>query len=162
MVRRLLYTASIGFASLLVMVTFPSGASAQPTQSDASPSDKVRRYEPDTAGNSIPLPGYLLLSSTSAQYEMLRGKMELAFAGTMPKSGSGEIDGALVYKVLNATAFSSQNEERWLCRNGPIRWLTIRPGKFEIRLGWLTVANYRDYRPDSYGLCLAQTYDLNE
>jgi hypothetical protein len=166
MVHQLLYrtrlATSIGLASLLVTLCLFSGALAQSTQPGAAPSENARRYEPDTAGNSIPLPGHLLLSSTSAQFEKLQGMMELAFAGRMSKSGSWETDGALVYKVLNAEAFSSQNEDRWLCRHEPIRWLTIRPGAYEIRLGWLTVADYRDYRPDSTGLCFAQTFDLSE
>jgi hypothetical protein len=88
--------------------------------------------------------------------------MDIAVAGPMPKTGSPETDGTLVYKVLNAQAFSAQNQDRVICRDGPIQWLTIQAGSLAIRMGWLTVADYHDYRPNTYGLCLAQSYDLSE
>jgi hypothetical protein len=155
--------ASLATVALTAFALCPGPtADAQSALPDTTPSESEGRYDPDQAGNSIPLPGYLFLSASSARFEQLHGKMRLSFAGRMPTRRDSETSGALVYEVVNAEVFSAANRDRQLCRGEPIRWLFVRPYHGALRLGWLTSRDWHAYRPDSAELCFAQTYDLNQ
>lgn len=150
--------------ALFVFLLFPLVATnaaewSCDTGKDMMPTSEVRKYIP-MPGVSAPLPGSLELSSTTARYEMLDGEMQLEYAGRMSPNGGGETDNAAVYRIKNSEAFFAlQDNSRWSQRS-PVLWLTVRQRAASIRVGWLDIEDWREYRPDILGLRLAQSYCL--
>jgi hypothetical protein len=156
---RILIRFALFVFTLFQLASTEAAAQSCDTGKDMMPSSELREYIP-MPGVSTPLPGNLELSSTSARYQMLDGKMELEYAGQMPPERGGETDGATVYRIVNSGAFFAlPHNSRW-ARRSPILWLFVTERPASIRVGWLDTEDWREYRPDVLGLRLAQTYCL--
>jgi hypothetical protein len=127
---------------------------------DPMPAATVRTYEPYSNGTDYTL-GRMRLSATSATFLRLKGRLALEPAGTISVQGSSETDGATVYRVINAEEFFKLNQGRNGFCDAPIRWVGVRDlGRERIRISFLTIPDFRDYRPTEPGLCAADSYGL--
>jgi hypothetical protein len=124
----------------------------------SGPAVLVRFYEAYSRTGAAPHLGRLELGPTWARLPALRGGMELEAAGTMPGEAGFELAGAAVHRVANADAYLALNGGEGTCGGEPARWLAVRdlgrggPGE-TVRVGFLSVRDWRDYRQDRPGLC---------
>jgi hypothetical protein len=143
----------------LSLVSTEAAGQSCDTGKDMMPTSELREYIPKP-GVSTPLPGNLELSSTIARYEKLDGEMELEYEGRMPPDRGGETDSAAVYRIKNSeTFFALPRNARW-SQHGPVLWFVITKRAASLRIGWLNIEDWRQYRPDALGLRLAQSYCL--
>lgn len=129
------------------------------------PTETARRYDADSNGTSATL-GNLTLSRTAARFSRLKGEMKLRHAGVRPSTGAGDTEfTGDVYEVLNPDAFFAPNRGKNGFCGQPVRWVTVRalPGSPEdgrIRLGLLTIADWKAYDPSKPGACSADSFAL--
>ena len=120
------------------------------------------RYTPISHGTDAKL-GDMTLSSSSARFSLLRGRMRLRFAGRAEDPEGLGLGLADIYKIENAASFFQSNRGANGFCNEPIQWMGVVPLRMErnsIRIFFYGVSNYREYRPDKPGLCSADSYVL--
>ena len=152
-------------AALPAAVLAASLACAAPAAAagnDAMPTSAVRAYGPYSSGTDVRL-GSMLLGTGSVKFAALEGTMQLEDAGRMPDDAGSETGGARVFRVANAEPFFRANAGRNGFCDAPVRWLGVKPaGKGLIRVMFLTLEDYRAYRPDGPGLCSGDTYMMEQ
>ncbi|MDX0312563.1 hypothetical protein GOC54_15970 [Sinorhizobium meliloti] len=139
------------------------GAAAK-SKTDPMPTDNARSYSALSDGTSSTLGNTMKLSRTSASFSKLKGELKLQYADVW-NNGSDTDYGGNVYKVLNADAFFSQNEGKNGFCDEPVRWLTVMDmshqlGDGAVRIGMLSIDDWRKYTPDVLGACSADTFTL--
>ncbi|MFT0860414.1 hypothetical protein [Ancylobacter sp. G4_0304] len=128
------------------------------------PTDIARSYSALSNGTSSTLGTTMKLSRTSASFSKLKGELKLQYSDVWNNGNDTEYGGN-VYKVLNADAFFSQNKDKNGFCDEPVRWLTVMDvsnqlGAGAVRIGMLSIDDWRKYRPDALGACSADTFTL--
>ncbi|WP_180898704.1 hypothetical protein [Martelella soudanensis] len=140
------------------------GAAAK-SQVSPMPTDSARSYAALSNGTSSTLGDTMKLSRTSASFSRLEGEMKLQYIDVWNSGNDAEFGGN-VYKVLNADTFFSQNKKKNGFCDQPVRWLTVKDisgqiGDGAVRIGMLSIDDWRKYKPDALGACSADTYTLD-
>ncbi|PVX85640.1 hypothetical protein [Paraburkholderia unamae] len=131
---------------------------------DPMPTDTARSYTALSNGTSSTLGATMKLSRTSVSFSKLKGEMKLQYSDVWNNGNDTDFGGS-VYKVLNADAFFSQNKGRNGFCDEPVRWLTVMDmgnqfGGGAVRIGMLSIGDWRKYTPDALGACSADTFTL--
>ncbi|CAN7574741.1 hypothetical protein [Brucella pseudogrignonensis] len=139
------------------------GAKAK-SKVDPKPTNVVRSYSALSNGTSSTLGNTMKLSRTSASFSKLTGELKLQYTTVWNGGAETDFDGD-VYKVLNADQFFTQNKAKNGFCDEPVRWITVKDissqlGEGTIRVGMLTIDDWRKYKPDSLGACSADTFTL--
>lgn len=129
---------------------------------DPMPTDHARSYSALSNGTSSTLGTTMKLSRTWASFSKLKGELKLQYADVW---NNGNDTGGNVYKVLNADAFFSQNKGKNGFCDEPVRWLTVMDmsnqlGNGAVRIGMLSIDDWRKYKPDALGACSADTFTV--
>lgn len=159
--RRSILASGFGAASVGLLLAF--GAAAK-SKVDPMPSDNARSYSALSNGTSSTLGNTMKLSRTSASFSKLKGDLKLQYSDVW-NSGNDTEYGGDVYKVLNADAFFLQNKGKNGFCDEPVRWLTVKNisdqlGDGAVRIGMLSIDDWRKYKPDALGACSADTFTL--
>lgn len=160
--RRSILASGFGAASVSLLLAF--GAAAK-SKVDPMPSDNMRSYSALSNGTSSTLGNTMKLSRTSASFSKLKGDLKLQYSDVW-NSGNDTEYGGDVYKVLNADEFFLQNKGKNGFCDEPVRWLTVKNisdqlGDGAVRIGMLSIDDWRKYKPDALGACSADTFTLN-
>jgi hypothetical protein len=139
------------------------GAVAKP-KVDPMPTGNVRSYSALSNGTASTLGTTMKLSRTAASFSKLKGELKLQYSDVW-KNGNDTDFGGNVYKVLNADEFFSQNKGKNGFCDEPVRWLTVMDmsdqlGDGAVRIGMLSIDDWRKYKPDVLGACSADTFTL--
>jgi len=139
------------------------GAAAK-SKIDPMPTENTRSYSALSDGTSSTLGNTMKLSRTSASFTKLKGELKLQYSDVWKGGTDTEFDGD-VYKVLNADAFFSQNKGKNGFCDEPVLWLTVKDissqiGSGAVRIGMLSIDDWRKYKADSSGACSADTFTL--
>lgn len=139
------------------------GASSK-SKVDPMPTDNARSYSALSNGTASTLGTIMKLSRTSASFSKLRGQMNLQYSDVWDNENDADYGGN-VYKVLNADTFFSQNKGKNGSCDEPVRWLTVMDmsnqlGDGAVRIGMLSIDDWRKYKPDALGACSADTFTL--
>jgi len=158
--RSRILTGILVAASVGLLLAF--GAAAK-SKVDPMPTDSARSYSALSNGTSSTL-GTMKLSRTSASFSKLKGELTLQYSDVW-NNGSDTDYGGNVYKILNADAFFSQNKGKNGFCDEPVRWLTVMDmsdqlGDGAVRIGMLSIDDWRKYSPDALGACSADTFTL--
>ncbi|MDI6029389.1 hypothetical protein QBK99_24855 [Corticibacterium sp. UT-5YL-CI-8] len=145
--------------SMLLMLGVATEAKADPL-----PTDTARSYDALSDGTEDTLGDTAELSRTSASFSKLAGHMTLQHAGVRSDDTDTEFSGD-VYQVLNADEFFAKNKGKNGFCDQPVRWLTILDisksvGPDAVRIGMLTIDDWRQYTSTSLGGCSSDTFKL--
>lgn len=159
--RRRTLTSILVAAPVGLLLAF--GAAAK-SKLDPMPTDSARSYSALSNGTSSTLGTTMKLSRTSASFSKLKGELKLQYSDVW-NNGNNTDYGGNVYRVLNADAFFSQNKGKNGFCDEPVRWLTVMDmsnqlGDGAVRVGMLSIDDWRRYRPDALGACSADTFTL--
>lgn len=131
---------------------------------DPMPTDNARSYSALSNGTSSTLGTTMKLSRTSASFSKLKGELQLQYSDVWDNENDTDYGGN-VYKVLNADTFFSENKGKNGFCDEPVRWLTVMDmsnqlGEGAVRIGMLSIDDWRKYKPDALGACSADTFTL--
>ncbi|WP_122282577.1 hypothetical protein [Pseudomonas syringae group genomosp. 3] len=151
------------FTAALLCTLLAHGAIAQ-SSTKAMPTDSIGVYDALSNGTSVTLGDTMKLSRTSAQFSLLKGEMKLKYSDVWKNIDNTEFGGD-VYQVLNADEFFSLNKGKNGFCDKPVRWVTIRNlndslGEGAIRVGMLSIDDWRTYNANSLGACSADSFTL--
>jgi len=122
--------------------------------------------------------GDLTLSTTSAHFAKMKGRMKLEYVGVLPAfagaSYAAEFGGASVYRVTNAESIFAANRNNRIECDRPTRYLAVTDVPLqhgyvtepEIWLWQLTIEDWREFDPKNDGvgakatICMGATFDL--
>ena len=138
------------------------GAHAQDAPASL-PTAVARTYEA-YSNNTDYLLGTMHLSTTFVSFSVLEGSMDIEFVGKAPDPEKLSKTDADIYRVRNPDQFFQLNKGRNGFCHEPIRWFGIVPlgSNSIVRIFFYTISDYREYRPDSLGLCSADSYQINK
>lgn len=131
---------------------------------DPMPTDNARSYAALSNGTSSTLGATMKLSRTSATFSKLKGELQLQYSDVWDNENDTDYGGN-VYKVLNADTFFLENKGKNGFCDEPVRWLTVidmsnQLGEGAVRIGMLSIDDWRKYKPDALGACSADTFTL--
>lgn len=147
---------------LLTLLAAPAPA-AEPI---GLPTDAVRSYEA-LSTDTPEMEGDMKLSRTSARFTKWAGELRLREAGVRKGASRDEREFVGdVYEVLNPDEYFKLNRGKNGFCDQPIRWMTIRTwgdkgdNAARLRIGLLTVADWKTYNPSGFGGCGGASYEL--
>lgn len=154
----------ISFIAAASLSAFMAQGTLAQSNGKAMPTNSPRAYLAVSNGTSATLGDTMKLSRTSAHFSLLKGQMKLRYSDVW-KSGSDTEFGGDVYQVLNADKFFSLNKGKNGFCDKPVRWITIKNsentlGEGTIRLGMLSIDDWRKYNPNALGACSADSFQL--
>jgi hypothetical protein len=105
--------------------------------------------------------GDLRLTKDTASFSGLHGKLKIRYVGVLSNGSLSDFAGSRIFRILNGRHFFALNKGNDVCHKPPT-WLGVSPAD-KIGSIWLTlfqIDDYRYYRADKSGLCIAAVYTL--